>query len=41
MQHIKFEEEGGTNTYLIQHVYYDGNTWRQTVDWDGKNKSEY
>ena len=41
MQHLKFEEDGTLVTYIVQHVYYDGDVWRQTVDWDGKHKAEY
>lgn len=41
MQHLKFEVDGTLETYVVQHVYYDGDVWRQTVNWDGNHKAEY
>ena len=40
-QELKFEEDGNLQTYIVQHVYYDGDVWRQTVDWDGMYEAEY
>ena len=39
-QEIKFYE-GEKNVYLMQHIYYDGQIWRQSLDWDGMYKTTY
>ena len=38
-QHWKVHE-GDEVVYIIQHVYFDGEKWSQTLDWDGKFKEE-
>ena len=40
-QTLSYEPDAVKGTYIVNHISYDGQTWRQTAEWEGYFEQEY